>query len=100
MKMSIRTAEHYFYVDRLIIHSLDMCLYQASVELEQEQWLLTDEQQRPLRTHSLIEMHKLVSKIQPKQTVLRQQSAYDEMVGGPEKVDNTLEVILHDQQLY
>ena len=40
-------------------------------------------------------------KINAKETVLRQDSAYDEMIGGPHKISaNTLEVPLADNNLY
>ena len=40
-------------------------------------------------------------KINAKETALRQNSAYDEMIGGPIKISvNTLEVPLADNNLY
>ncbi len=104
MKKPLAVLEKYFVLDTLIIHSLDMCLYQASVRIDasaaQQEILICDEQGKPIRTHSIIEMQKLCRQLKVKQQRLRQQSAYDEMIGGASKIDNTLEVPLHDQQLY
>jgi len=102
MKKPLSTLEQYFALDTLIIHSLDMCLYQASVRVDANspELLICDDHGKLLRTHSLIEMQKRCSNLKVGQQLLRQQSAYDEMVGGPVKTDNTLEVPLHDQQLY
>ena len=51
--------------------------------------------------HFLIYLPEIVRKINAKETVLRQDSAYDEMIGGPHKISaNTLEVPLADNNLY
>jgi len=103
MKKPLATLEQYFSLDTLVIHSLDMCLYQASVRIDAadtEEFFICDAQGKLLRTHSLVEMQKLCRKLKVRRQVLRQQSAYDEMVGGPLKGDNTLEVPISDQQLY
>jgi hypothetical protein len=102
MKKSLSTLSQYFSLDTLIIHSLDMCLYQASVliEADGEECWICDNNGKLLKTHSIIEMQKHCSVLKVKQQRLRQRSAYDEMVGGPTKCDNTLEVPLSDQKLY
>ncbi|HAT41256.1 MAG TPA: hypothetical protein DCS87_05955 [Rheinheimera sp.] len=100
MKKPLSTLEQYFEFDAVVIHSLDMCLYQASVRLDgQEIWVAT-EQGQLLKTNSLIGMQKQLANLKTKQYLLRQQSAYDEMVGGPSKIDNTLEIPLTDHRLY
>ncbi len=100
MKKPLSTLEQYFQFDAVVIHSLDMCLYQASVRVDgQDIWVAT-EQGQLLKTNSLIAMQKHLAHLNTKQYLLRQQSAYDEMVGGPLKVDNTLEVPIGDSKLY
>ncbi len=100
MKKPLSTLEQYFEFDAVVIHSLDMCLYQASVRVDgQDIWVAT-EQGQLLKTNSLIAMQKHLANLNTKQYLLRQQSAYDEMVGGPLKVDNTLEVPIGDSKLY
>lgn len=100
MKKSLSTLEQYFQLDAVVIHSLDMCLYQASVRLDGQDIWVTDERGQLLKTHSLIGMQQQLQHLKTKQYLLRQQSAYDEMVGGPSKIDNTLEIPLADHRLY
>lgn len=101
MKKALSTLEKYFSIDLLVIHSLDLCLYQASVEVDGQEMIVTNSDGSLLRTHSLLEMQKLTNKLNYQRAVMRQQSAYDEMVGGPEKSSpNTLEIPLVDNKLY
>lgn len=91
----------YFFVDKLIYHSIDISLYQVSVVLEGQEQYVTDDKGKVLRSFNLIALQKKLSKVNAKETVLRHESAYDEMIGGPEKTSpNTLEVPLGDNQLY
>ncbi len=100
MKKPLSTLEHYFELDAVVIHSLDMCLYQASVRVDGQEIWVANEQGQLLKTNSLVGMQKHLANLKTKQYLLRQQSAYDEMVGGPLKVDNTLEVPIADSKLY
>ena len=87
--------------EKLVIHSLDLSLYQASVVINGEEHFLADKQGALLRTRSLLDMQRLCAPLEAKSQVLRQQSAYDEMIGGPAKAaDNALEVRLSDNQMY
>ena len=91
----------YFSIDKLIYHSLDQSLYQVSVIIEGKEDYVSDSNDKLLRSHNLIELQKRMRKINAKKTVLRQDSAYDEMIGGPIKNSaNTLEVPLNDNGLY
>lgn len=101
IKKPLDILEKYFVIDKLVIHSLDLCLYQASVVIDNEEHMICDDRGQLLRSHSLIEMQKLCRNLKVKARVLRQESAYDEMVGGPEKDEgNRLEVPLGDNKLY
>ncbi|MGB1091132.1 MAG: DUF6482 family protein, partial [Oceanobacter sp.] len=64
--------------DRLIIHSLDLCLYQASVQKADEEFYLVDEKGRHIRTYSIAAMQDQLEGLKVDTAVLRQQSAYDE----------------------
>jgi len=91
----------YFVVDKLIYHSIDLSLYQVSAIIEGVEHYVSDERGKLLRSTKLLELQKQLRKVTAEITVLRQASAYDEMIGGPEKVDtNALEVPLADNQLY
>ncbi|WP_394209234.1 DUF6482 family protein [Enterovibrio calviensis] len=101
MKMTLRALATLNSIDTLIIHSLDLCLYQASVIIEGEELLVTDDIGNLIRAHSLLEIQKQCQNVKAKSQVMRQESAYDEMVGGPEKGDgNRLEVLISDNKLY
>ena len=79
----------------VIIHSLDQALYQVTVIVEGAERLLVDADQKPLRSHSLQQMREVLARLPVASLVLRQQSAYDEMIGqGMREGDNTLEVPL------
>jgi len=54
-----------------------------------------------LRSGNLVQLQKLLKGVPAEVTVLRHTSAYDEMIGGPEKTSsNALEVPLADNHLY
>jgi hypothetical protein len=99
--INVSKLAKYFFVDKLIYHSIDISLYQASVVLEGKEHYITDDKGKVLRSFKLIELQKILCKVKAKETVLRQESAYDEMIGGPEKTSpNTLEVPWGDTRLY
>lgn len=99
--INVSKLAKYFFVDKLIYHSIDISLYQASVVLEGKEHYITDDKGKVLRSFKLIQLQKILRKVKAKETVLRQESAYDEMIGGPEKTSpNTLEVPLGDNRLY
>lgn len=101
MSMPLSKLEKFFYIDKLVIHSLDLALYQVSVLVDGEEHFVTDDKGKFLRAHSILELQKQCCHLKAKKQVLRQQSAYDEMVGQPSKDGtNELEVPLRDNQLY
>jgi len=61
---------------------------------------VTDEKGLRLKSHNFVALQKQLKNVKADCQVMRQSSAYDEMVGGPSKVDNVLEVPLGDNQLY
>lgn len=101
MTMPLSKLEKYFYIDKLVIHSLDLSLYQVSVVIDDEEHYVTDDKGQFLRAFSIVELQKQCRKLKAKHQVLRQQSAYDEMVGQPSRdSSNLLEVPLKDNKLY
>lgn len=101
MKMALSKLEQFFYVDKLVIHSLDMALYHASVLVDGAEYYVTDEKDQFLRAHSIVDLQRKCCRIKAKAQVLRHQSAYDEMIGAPVRQEsNQLEVPLQDNQYY
>ena len=95
MLMSLSKLEKCFVVDKLIYHSLEQSLYQISAIIDGQEYFITDQNGTLLRSFKLHEMQKKMVKVESKASVLRHVSAYDEMIGGPEKIAcNALEVTL------
>ena len=101
MSMPLSKLEKFFYIDKLVIHSLDLALYQVSVVVDGKEHFVTDDKGKFLRAHSILELQKQCRNLKVNKQVLRQQSAYDEMVGQPNRSGtNELEVLLKDNELY
>lgn len=101
MAISLSKLEKFFYLDKLVVHSLDLSLYQVSVEVDGQEHFITDDEGKLLRAFSVVELQKKCANLKANKWVLRQQSAYDEMVGAPiRQQDNTLEVPLGNNPLF
>lgn len=82
-------------IERLVIESVDLSLYIAHAEVDGRSYLLTDDSGAILKTHNLLAMKERLAGLEAVERVLRQRSAYDEMVGSTVAAgDNTLEVRL------
>ncbi len=100
MKTNIHAIAEHTEIEKLIIHSIEQSLYQASIVVGDEEHFLCDVNGELLRTRSLVEMLNLCQTVKTDTRVLRQDSAYDEMVGTPLKGENRLEVAISDMRLY
>jgi|TARA_B100000767_G_C19741915_1_gene526610 hypothetical protein len=98
--MKLSTLEKYFSVDKLVFNSLDVALYNVSAIVEGEEHMVTDERGDHLTSRNLLNLQKLLRHVKSEKQVLRHASAYDEMIGGPIKTSNVLEVSLGDNKLY
>ena len=82
----------------VIVHSIDMVGYQATVIIDEKEYLLVGANARPLRYQSLMQMREKLSTLPTSSIVLSHQSAYDEMIKLPAKEgDNTLKVALSSE---
>ena len=79
-------------IDQLVIHSLEMGIYLAQVSYDTRVAFVVGGDNRPLRFPSVEQVKQSLSQATIKQVWLQHQSAYDEMIGGPEKTENTLRV--------
>jgi hypothetical protein len=101
LTIALSKLQKYFSAEKLIYHSVDLSLYQASAIIEGEEHYITDDKKSFLRSGNLVQLQKLLKGVSAEVTVLRHTSAYDEMIGGPEKTSsNALEVPLADNHLY
>jgi len=98
--LKLSKLEKYFYVDKIIYHSLDLALYNVSVVIDGKEYMVTDEKGLRLKSHNFVALQKQLKNVKAEIQVMRQLSAYDEMVGGPSKINNQLEVPLGDNKLY
>lgn len=94
MKMALKALRRKS-LDRLLIESVDLSLYIAHAECDGARYLITGDDGRPLKTANLMAMKERLAKLEVREYVLLQRSAYDEMVGqGFAGGDNCLEVRL------
>lgn len=101
MAIMLAKLEKYFVVEKLIFHSIDLSLYQVSAIIEGQEHYVSGSDGKLLRSFNLVELQKQLRSVDAQECVLRHMSAYDEMIGGPEKTSgNMLEVPLADNQLY
>ncbi len=95
MKVRFSELARYRHIEKVIIHSLDQALYCIAIEHDGEQRHLVDDDGSLFKRHNLMLIRELLEPLHIGELVLRQQSAYDEMVGQPlRQGDNTLEVRL------
>ena len=93
MKVTLQELAALGTVEKLVIESVDLSLYIARAVVEGEERLLADRHGATLKTRNLLEMKQQLAGLDVEQLVLRQRSAYDEMVGQPQwDCDNALEV--------
>ena len=82
---------------RLVIESHDGCLYQAFLVNDLGEQLIWADAHTPLKARALTTLREQLQALDIASLQLRQRSAYDEMVGQPAKVDNTLLIPLSPQ---
>jgi len=79
----------------VVIHSLEQALYQVTVTIRGKSHLLVENSGKTFRCHSLQQAREALHTLPVSSLTLRQQSAYDEMVGQPiREVENVLEIPL------
>lgn len=82
-------------VQKVIVYSFEPILYQISIEDELGEHVVCTEDNTPFCTTCIEKAKSLFEPFCVKAMVLRQQSAYDEMIGHPRRqAENTLEVML------
>ena len=101
MLIQLSKLEKFFFIEKVIYHSLDLSLYQVSVLIDGENYYVTDDKDRFLRASNLVELQKTMSNVKSKESVLRQSSTYDEMIGlSNDHGSNTMEIPISDNKLY
>lgn len=92
MKITLRELRG-CHVQKLVIESVDLSLYIAQALVDDGMHLVVDENGKPLKARNLMGMKGHFIDISVDACVLRQRSAYDEMIGHRwQAADNTLEI--------
>ncbi|KAA1190080.1 hypothetical protein F0M18_13525 [Pseudohalioglobus sediminis] len=79
----------------VVIHSLEQALYQVTITIDDSTYLLAENNGKTFRCHSLQRAREALQTMPVASIVLRQLSAYDEMIGQPVRDQgNTLEIPL------
>lgn len=87
-------------IGKVIVHSLDMSLYQVSAIVKGLEHVVTDDGGRPLRARSSLEMQTVFESFDIHELVLRHESCYDEMINQPlSDGSNVIEVPLGRNRL-
>ena len=102
--MKLSQLEQYSEVKKLIFNSLDSSLYTVSALISEgddaEEHMITDESEIGLKGNNVLSLQKQLRKVKTVKHVIRHTSAYDEMIGGPLKATNEMEVPVGDNKLY
>ena len=94
MKVLIKDIANYD-IQKLVISSLEQALYQAIVIVDGEEHVVWETEKKCLRSRNLMQIRECFEGLEIPETVLRQESAYDEMIGQPSRdASNRLEVPL------
>jgi hypothetical protein len=95
MTIALTDLKKRTFVEKVIIHSHDLSLYLLSVVIDGTEHYVIDDQGRMVRSFNKLDLQGHFSSMTVGRMVLRQQSAYDEMVGASfEPTDNTMEVLI------
>ena len=79
----------------VIVHSLDQALYQVTIVMNGQESLLVENDGGVFRRHGLEGVRRALVDLPVASLVLRQESAYDEMIGQPlREGSNRLEIPL------
>ncbi|CAH9055068.1 hypothetical protein PSEHALCIP103_01163 [Pseudoalteromonas haloplanktis] len=88
-------------LQKVVVHSLEMALYQVSVVINNVEYYVQESNGEFVKALSPLHIQKRFEDIAYAQMMLRHISAYDEMCGQPEKISsNMLEVPFGQNNLF
>jgi hypothetical protein len=88
------------HIEQLVVESVDLSLYIAHARINGVERVIAEDERKILKRHNLLEMKRVLKTVAGCEIVLRQRSAYDEMVGHSHPAAaNTLEISLGDAPL-
>jgi hypothetical protein len=77
-------------IDKLTVHSFEMGVYLAEVDFDGRNGYIIGENNKPRPFYSVSQVKQHLSAATIKEAFLVHESAYDEMIGQGDKVDNRL----------
>lgn len=87
-------------IEQWIVESVDLSLYIAHARINGEERVIAEDEKKILKRHNLLEMKRVLKTVAGCEIILRQRSAYDEMVGHSHPAAaNTLEISLGNAPL-
>ena len=95
MKIKLSELRQLNFIEKVILHCHDQSLYLVSVQIDNVEHYVADEQDRFLKSFNKLSLQAKFKDMTVGEMVLRHQSPYDEMIGlSEEQSDNTLEVLI------
>jgi len=95
MKIKLSELRQLNFIEKVILHCHDQSLYLVSVQIDNVEHYVTDEQDGFLKSFNKLSLQSKFKDMTVGEMVLRHQSPYDEMIGlSEEQSDNTLEVLI------
>ena len=83
------------HIEQLVVESVDLSLYIAHARINGEERVIAEDERKILKRRNLLEMKRVLKTVAGCEILLRQRSAYDEMVGHSHPAAaNTLEISL------
>ena len=87
-------------IEQWIVESVDLSLYIAHARINGEERVIAEDEKKILKRHNLLEMKRVLKTVAGCEIILRQRSAYDEMVGHSyQAADNVMELPLGREPL-
>lgn len=94
MKLLFENLPNYD-LQKIIINSLEQALYQVIVVIDEQEHVVWENEKKTLLSRNLMELRERLEHLNVSEMLLRQESAYDEMVGfSPSNSSNRMEVPL------
>ena len=96
MKITLRELrKRESQVEHFVVESVDLSLYIAHARIDGVERVVAEDAKKILKRRNILEMKRVLQSITSCEILLRQRSAYDEMVGHNHPASaNTLEISL------
>ena len=93
MYITIEQLTAYSPVEKIVLHSYEGGLYNATTEINNVTYYISHDGKHPLNSRSIAELQTKLDGVLYENMVLTQESAYDEMIGlSTEYGQNRLEI--------